>query len=269
MDPHLEFLPEEPGDALRTESVFTIERVPSTPLRRAVQQQPEDPLLAAQQVPSVAAALLTLCHAIWGAVQTSCQRLATTLPLSSLDISLARFPVANATVAAFSGGAAIGASVMWLVGVVPATGRLIDASGAPLAASGMQLTASEAQLTRVAAPAPPSENEAAAIVYLATPAATPIVHQERARSPVPAPAVVQSTALTVTSAPAGAQDTLDGIGWGQTPVTIQYLSAGPKVLRVTKAGYESQQQTISLPGDQRSAAVRLTLRARTSPPRTN
>jgi hypothetical protein len=68
--------------------------------------------------------------------------------------------------------------------------------------------------------------------------------------------------MTVTSTPAGARVTVDGIGWGETPVTIRHLPPGQKVVRVTKEGYVSQQQTVSVPGDRRSAAVRITLRAR-------
>jgi hypothetical protein len=74
--------------------------------------------------------------------------------------------------------------------------------------------------------------------------------------------VAQSTAITVTSAPAGARVTIDGIGWGETPVTIRNLPPGQKVIRVTKEGYQSQQQTVSLPDDPRSSGVRVVLRAR-------
>jgi hypothetical protein len=90
----------------------------------------------------------------------------------------------------------------------------------------------------------------------------PIEPQEQAPVPVSTPAVVQSTAITVTSAPAGARVTVDGIGWGETPVTIRNLPPGQKVIRVTKEGYQSQQQTISVADDPHSSGVRVILRAR-------
>jgi hypothetical protein len=74
--------------------------------------------------------------------------------------------------------------------------------------------------------------------------------------------VVASKAIRVTSVPAGARVTVDGIGWGETPVTIHHLPSGRKVIRVTKSGFKSQQRIISVPDDHRSAAVRVTLRAR-------
>ena len=70
-----------------------------------------------------------------------------------------------------------------------------------------------------------------------------------------------SAAMTVTSNPAGARVTVNGIGWGETPVTIRHLPPGQKVVRVTKEGYESQQRIISVPEDRRSADVRVTLLA--------
>jgi hypothetical protein len=40
-------------------------------------------------------------------------------------------------------------------------------------------------------------------------------------------------ALRITSEPAGAQITVNGIGWGVTPVTIPYMPFGSKVIRAT------------------------------------
>jgi hypothetical protein len=72
---------------------------------------------------------------------------------------------------------------------------------------------------------------------------------------------VMSASMTVRSTPAGARVTVNGIGWGETPVTIHNLPPGQKVVRVTKEGYESQQRIISVPEDRRAADVRVTLLA--------
>jgi hypothetical protein len=64
----------------------------------------------------------------------------------------------------------------------------------------------------------------------------------------------------VTSEPAGARVTVNGIGWGQTPVTIRNLTLGPHTLRLTSDGYRSVQRTVQVTGDQPSATVRVTLR---------
>jgi cytoskeletal protein RodZ len=62
---------------------------------------------------------------------------------------------------------------------------------------------------------------------------------------VPLPAV-PVTELVVTSDPPGARVTVNGIGWGTTPVTVRYLSAGEKRVRVSKEGYAAAEQVISV-----------------------
>lgn len=52
--------------------------------------------------------------------------------------------------------------------------------------------------------------------------------------------------LSVISSPPGARVTVDGVGWGITPVTVQYLSPGAKVVRVSKDGYQSVERQINL-----------------------
>jgi hypothetical protein len=67
--------------------------------------------------------------------------------------------------------------------------------------------------------------------------------------------------LVVTSNPAGARVTVDGIGWGVTPITIRHLSPGVKLVRVTKDGYVAQERAVNM-GEQGAVAARLTLQAR-------
>ena len=140
----------------------------------------------------------------------------------------------------------MGALVMWLLGVQPDLPRLTDRAVAPVA----EVVASE-----------PSADDYAATVYAATSRTIPVEQQGTAPSPVSGPMVVMSAAMTVTSTPAGARVTVNGIGWGETPVTIRNLPPGQKVVRVTKEGYESQQRIISIPDDRRSADLRVTLLA--------
>jgi hypothetical protein len=158
----------------------------------------------------------------------------------------------------FTGGIALGALVMWFFGVQATLPGLTDRGAA----------------------APPDvvTLEPFADAYVATAGILPFAQQETVTTPppVPAPTTVISPAMTVMptpaaatpptmtvmSTPAGARVTVDGIGWGETPVTIHHLTPGRKVVRLTKEGYVSEQQIISVPDDRRSAAVRVTLQTR-------
>ena len=85
---------------------------------------------------------------------------------------------------------------------------------------------------------------------------SPIVEPE----PVPVettgvltPPVVTSpvvTSLVITSIPDGASVTVDGIGWGTTPVTIRHLPEGHKRIRVTSDGYASVERVVDVQSDQ-------------------
>jgi hypothetical protein len=39
---------------------------------------------------------------------------------------------------------------------------------------------------------------------------------------------------------------VNGIGWGVTPLTIRYLDAGPKRVRVTRDGYRAEERLIQV-----------------------
>ena len=53
-----------------------------------------------------------------------------------------------------------------------------------------------------------------------------------------------ATELVVATQPAGARVTVDGIGWGVTPVTIRYLAPGNKRIRVSKEGYSTIERVV-------------------------
>lgn len=50
--------------------------------------------------------------------------------------------------------------------------------------------------------------------------------------------------LIVTTEPAGARVTVDGVGWGTTPITIRHLSPGAKRIRFTKEGYDAAERVV-------------------------
>jgi hypothetical protein len=186
------------------------------------------------------------------------------LPLWALKTLGARVPGMNVTLVAFTGGTALGALAMWFVAVQMTSSGLTDRraiaqpevvavepfadAGAYVATAGiMSFTRQDTATTPSTVPAPTGPART-----VTSPATTVM----------PPPAAVTLPVMTVTSNPVGARVTVDGIGWGVTPVTIRNLTPGQKVVRVTKDGYVSKQQVISVPEDRRSAAIRVTLEAR-------
>ncbi|MGH9348451.1 MAG: PEGA domain-containing protein [Vicinamibacterales bacterium] len=73
--------------------------------------------------------------------------------------------------------------------------------------------------------------------------------------------------LVVRSTPPGARVTVNGIGWGETPVTIHHLPLGEKRVRLTMQGYLSQEAVVRLGPERPAVTVRLTLRERESSPK--
>jgi cytoskeletal protein RodZ len=67
--------------------------------------------------------------------------------------------------------------------------------------------------------------------------------------------------LTVTTEPAGGRVTIDGIGWGTTPVTIRNLPPGPKHVRVTKDGYGVEERVVSLAPNRSTITLQIPLRS--------
>jgi hypothetical protein len=121
-------------------------------------------------------------------------------------------------------------------------------AGPPLApsASGSPVTSASGGRPDVAAPA-------------ANPAPPrPIARRSPRRATPRTPAVTPARAalegqLRVTSTPPGARVTVNGIGWGQTPLTIGHLPLGVKTVRITREGYTSAQRTVDLRTDASSA----------------
>ena len=69
-----------------------------------------------------------------------------------------------------------------------------------------------------------------------------------------------ATQIVVTSQPEGARVTVDGIGWGVTPVTIRHLAPGFKRIRLTSDGYATAERVVEVSPD-RATSVFMELRA--------
>ena len=75
--------------------------------------------------------------------------------------------------------------------------------------------------------------------------------------PAPAAAV---TELVVTSEPEGARVTVNGIGWGTTPIAIRHLPPGEKRIRVSKVGFQAAERVLVVE-DGRRQSVSISLPA--------
>ena len=92
-----------------------------------------------------------------------------------------------------------------------------------------------------------------------------VIAQEPAtiETPVPTGDVVASpaavTELVVTTQPEGARVTVNGVGWGTSPLTIRYLTTGDKRIRVSKEGYLAKEQVLHVSeGHRHALSIELT-----------
>lgn len=67
-------------------------------------------------------------------------------------------------------------------------------------------------------------------------------------------------ALIVVTDPPGARITVDGVSWGESPVTIRSLPPAARRVRATLDGYASQERTVNVSGASPRTTVRLTLK---------
>jgi len=70
-------------------------------------------------------------------------------------------------------------------------------------------------------------------------------------------AAASSRAVAVISEPDGARVTINGVGWGTTPLTVRHLPRGDLHVRVTKSGYISEERLLR--GDAALTTVRVAL----------
>ena len=75
----------------------------------------------------------------------------------------------------------------------------------------------------------------------------------------PSDARLDEGVLVVHSSPRGARVTVNGVGWGLTPVAIRYLPLGTLRVRVGKADYGAREQVVELTSEQPSRTLQVTL----------
>lgn len=90
-------------------------------------------------------------------------------------------------------------------------------------------------------------------------APVPVTESAPATTDLPAPAALNAPGLEIVTEPAGARVTIDGVGWGVTPVTIRYLPPGTKQLRVTRDGFAAEERAIRFSGGQSHTSIRIEL----------
>jgi hypothetical protein len=88
-------------------------------------------------------------------------------------------------------------------------------------------------------------------------AATSLYSEDR-----PRPERDEDGELIVSTEPAGGRVTVNGIGWGITPLTIRYLPLGAKRIRVTKDGYAVEERVVRLEPNRSTIRLRIPLRSR-------
>lgn len=63
------------------------------------------------------------------------------------------------------------------------------------------------------------------------------------------------TQLVIRTRPEGARVTVDGIGWGTSPLAIHHLEPGDKRIRVSKPGYGSSERVVAIGAGARESVV--------------
>ena len=176
--------------------------------------------------------------------------------------------------------AALGVAIT-LLGVVAWYGRLTPAPIERVRAGGVEAPPplSEAGERAGGAEAPPPLSEAGkraggaeappprpeAVGGAETPLArtAPVAAESLETAATAAPAAGLITELVVITKPEGARVTVDGIGRGTTPLTIRYLTAGEKRVRVLKDGFPAVERTVRVEAARKPTIVAIPLQAAT------
>jgi hypothetical protein len=66
--------------------------------------------------------------------------------------------------------------------------------------------------------------------------------------------------LRIVTVPSGARITVDGVGWGQSPLTIRVLPPGTRRVRATLDGYAAQEHVVNVSNEARRTNVRMVLK---------
>ena len=156
----------------------------------------------------------------------------------------------------------IGAAIVVAMAWPPAPAVSNDHAAAPTV--GSQVPAAVAS-----APRPAQQEGAATDIAGKDPSSAPATPARRQTRPAPSPdraidASARAAAaqlpggevsegvpstpgeLVIVSDPPGARVTIDGVGWGTTPLTIRHLPPGIKRIRITRAGYSAEDRRVRL-----------------------
>jgi hypothetical protein len=144
-----------------------------------------------------------------------------------------------------------------LVGYVGAGGELSIESAARIAQT-LQTAAGVSQVVRSSPPTLPVVNDS----HLSKRAPDVAASEAGALSPARADDVQLMPAegrLVITSNPSGARVTVNGVGWGSTPITIRHLEMGEKRIRLWKDGYLAVEQDVDLTANRPTQSVQVRL----------
>jgi cytoskeletal protein RodZ len=165
--------------------------------------------------------------------------------------------------------AAFGVAI-FLIGIVAWYGRLTPLPIENRRAGGTETPPSQrAEAGGAKAPplqgaqAPPPRSAAVGAADM-PPAQTPAVAAESPETAgTAASAAGLITELVVITQPEGARVTVDGIGRGTTPLTIRYLAAGEKRVRVLKDGFPAVERTVRVEAARQPTTVVIPLQGAT------
>jgi hypothetical protein len=128
---------------------------------------------------------------------------------------------------------------------------------------GPRLAASAMSVARAVTAVKPSASEPLRQEAGPPPVEEPQSSGVQAQAPLPTDATTAADVegeLVISSEPAGSQVTVDGIGWGVTPIRIQHLPFGYKRLRLTQAGYLGEERAVTLDATSQLRRVHVRLR---------
>jgi cytoskeletal protein RodZ len=152
------------------------------------------------------------------------------------------------------------------IGLSVAAILLVDAPTSRDDRSGVQAVTPQgaAPVTDKAPAEPESSKPTSGVTTLPTPptGSTPIAAEAAPGTPEVAqnPVFVEGE-LVIESEPSGAAVVVNGIGRGRSPLRVQYLPLGAHTIRLVLAGYESQEQSVTLTSTRPARSLTIVLQA--------
>jgi len=134
----------------------------------------------------------------------------------------------------------------------PAPSELVRTPATPVSSDVPLATAGAPELA--VAPAPPGTTSGTT-----GSAAVPVSENAVASADQPTTPTPGGPELEIVTDPPGARVTIDGVGWGVTPLTIRYLPPGTKQLRVTRDGFTAEERVVRFGTGQTRTSVRIQL----------